>query len=167
MDKTRLAAVVYKRTGYPLEPTDSVFAMVELNRVVLEDLIEDAAGRLAERLDTLPDRIQSSGTSVAAEVATQGMQRVVEMLTESRRTIGSDAEQAQRRIAEQTEKASKDLSRQVGEVVRAAQSLSRGGAARARWLLAGAVIGATCCAVGFVTSELVTSASVLQRVHGP
>ena len=166
MDKTRLAALVYKRTGYPLEATDSVFAMVELNRAVLEDLIEETGERLAERLDTLPERIQSSGTSVAAEVATQGMQRVVEMLAESRRTIASDTEQAQRRIAEQTATASKDLSRQVGEVVRAAQSLSRGAAARARWLLAGAVIGATCCAVGFMTSELVTAGSVLQRVHG-
>ena len=166
MDKTRLAAAVYKRTGYPLEPTDSAFALVELNRVALEELIAEAAGRLVERLDTLPERIQSSGASVAAEVATQGLQRVVEMLTESRRTIASDTEQAQRRIAEQTGKASKDLSRQVAEVVRAAQSLSRGAAARARWLLAGAVIGAACCAVGFVTSELVTAGSVFQRVHG-
>ena len=63
-------------------------------------------------------------------------------------------------------KASKDLVRQVAEVVRAAQSLSRGGAARARWLLVGAVIGAACCTVAFVAGELVTASNVFQRAHG-
>jgi hypothetical protein len=37
--------------------------MVELTRVVLEELIEESAGRIAERLDTLPERIRSSGTA--------------------------------------------------------------------------------------------------------
>jgi len=95
-----------ERVIHSSRPT-SAFALVELSRVALEELMAEAAGRLVERLDTLPERIQSSGASVAVESRYPGMQRVVEMLTESRRTIASDTEQAQRRIAEQTGKASK------------------------------------------------------------
>ncbi|HUD24207.1 MAG TPA: hypothetical protein VMQ45_00855 [Burkholderiaceae bacterium] len=109
MDKSRLALVVYKRTGFPLEEEDPAFALVELNRVALEELIDESAARIAERLDTLPERIRSSGNHLAAELATQGMQRVVEMLAESRRTIAADTEQAQRRIADHTAKLNEPL----------------------------------------------------------
>jgi len=166
MDKSRLSVVVYKRTGFPLDEEDPAFALVELNRLVLEEFVDGAARRLAERLETFPEQIRSSGAAVAAEVAAQGMQRVVEILAESRRTIKSDTEQAQRRIAEQTGRVSKDLAREVTEVVRAAQSVARGGAARARWLLIGAVIGAACCIVAFVAVEIVTSSNVYQMAHG-
>jgi hypothetical protein len=154
MDKSRLAAAVYKRTGFPLDPGDPAFALVELNRQVLEAMIEESASRLAERLDTLPERIRSSGTSVAAEVASQGMQRVVEMLAESRRTIASDAEQAQRRIADHTAKLSEPLANQIAEVVRAAQTLSRWSAIRTRWLLAAMAIGIMSCTSGFIGGQV-------------
>jgi hypothetical protein len=162
MDRSRLSATVYKKTGIVIDPDDPAFALVELDRLV----VEEAASRLAERLETLPERIQSSARALAAEVGAQGVQRVVEMLAEARRTIASDTEQAQHQIAEQTARASKDLAREVAEVVRAAQSLGRGGAARARWLLIGAVIGAACCTVGFVAAEIVTASNVVHVAHG-
>jgi hypothetical protein len=160
MDRSRLSAAVYKKTGIVIDPDDPAFAVVELNRLV----IEEVAGRLAERVETLPERIQERGKALAIEVGVQGVQRVSEVLGEARRTIASHTEQAQQRIAEQTAKASKDLAREVAEVVRAAQSLGRGGAARARWLLIGAVIGAACCTVGFVAAEIVTASNVV--AHG-
>ena len=98
-------------------------------------------------------------------MATQGIQRVVEMLAESHRKIKSDVEQAQRRIAEQTARANKDLAREVAEAVRAARSLARGGAARARWLLIGTVIGAVCCTVAFLVVEIVTASNVFHLVQ--
>jgi hypothetical protein len=155
MDKSRLSAVVYKRTGFPLDPDDPAFALVELNRLVLEQHIDEAATHIAERLEALPDRIRSSGTSVAAEVASQGMQRVVEMLAESRRTIAADTEQAQHRIVERTAKLGEPLARQVAAVVSAAQTFSRAGAARAQWPLATAAIGALSCASGFIAGLVV------------
>jgi len=116
MDRSRLSAAVYKKTGIVIDPDDPAFALVELDRLV----VEEAASRLAERLETLPERIQSSAKALAAEVGAQGVLRVVEMLGEARRTIASDTEQAQQRIAEQTAKASKGLAREAAEVVRAA-----------------------------------------------
>lgn len=162
MDRSRLSAAVYKKTGIVIDPDDPAFAVVELNRMV----IEEVADRLAERLGALPERIQERGKALAIEVGVQGVQRVTEVLGEARRTIASHTEQAQQRIAEQTAKASKDLAREVSEVVRAAQSLGRGGAARARWLLIGAVIGAACCTVGFVAAEIVTASNVVHVAHG-
>jgi hypothetical protein len=120
--------------------------------------------RIAERLDTLPERIRSSGTALAAEVASQGMQRVVEMLGESRRAIAADTERAQLRIAEQTERANKDLARQVAQIVHAAQTLSRGVGVRMRWFVAGALVGLLVSTGAFVTAQLVPAAS-LSGVH--
>jgi hypothetical protein len=94
------------------------------------------------------------------------MQRVVEMLAESRRTIAADTEQAQRRIADHIAKVSEPLTREVAAAVRAAQTLSHGAAARARWLLAAVVIGATCCIGSFVAGELLEATYVLQQAHG-
>jgi len=150
MDKSRLAVIVYKRTGFPLEEEDPAFVLVELNRLVLEGLLDEAAQRLAERLDSLPERIRSSGTALAAEVASQGVQRVVEMLVESRGAIAAETEQAQVRIADHIAKLSEPLTREVAAAVRAAQTLSRGGAVRARWMLAGAVIGVLSFLYGIV-----------------
>ena len=166
MDKSRLSLAVYKRTGFALDPGDPAFALIELNRLVLEELIEEAGSRLAQQLNALPDRIHSSSTAVAAELASQGVQRVVEMLIESRRTIASDAEQAQQRIAEQTEKTVKVLAQQVAEVVRAAQPLSRRGAAHVRWLLAGATIGVVSCTGGFVAGQLTGTHNLFEQSAG-
>ena len=136
MDKSRLSVVVYQRTGFALDPGDPAFALVELNRAVLEELIEQAAG----------------------QVASQGMQRVVEMLGESRRTIAADTAQAQRRIAEQAERVNRDLGRQVAQVAHAAQNLSRGAAVRARWFVAGAVVGLIVSTGAFVAAQWVPTA---------
>src|SRR6266404_2321962 len=86
MDRSRLSAAVYKRTGIVIDPGDPAFAVVEPNRLV----IEEVASRVAERLETLSERIQSSAKALATEVAHQGVQRVVETLREARQTIASD-----------------------------------------------------------------------------
>src|SRR6266576_1799499 len=83
MNRSRLSAAVYKRTGIVIDPGDPAFAVVEPNRLV----IEEVASRVAERLETLPERIQSSAKALATEVAHQGVQRVVETLREARQTI--------------------------------------------------------------------------------
>jgi hypothetical protein len=158
MDKSRLSVVVYQRTGLALDPGDPAFALVELNRAVLEELIEHAAGQIARRLDPFPERIRSSGSAVAAEVASQGMKRVVEMLGESRRTIVADTEQAQRRIAEQAERVNRDFARQVTPVIEAAQKLSQGAGVPVRWFVAGAVVGLLVSTGAFVAAQLVPTA---------
>jgi hypothetical protein len=153
MDKSRLSVVVYQRTGLALDPDDPAFALVELNRAVLEELIEQAAGQIAQRLDPFPERIRASGSAVAAEVASQGMKRVVEMLGEARRTVAADTELAQRRIAEQAEKMNKDFVRQVAPVTAAAQKLSQGAGVRVRWFVVGALVELVVSAGAFVAMQ--------------
>jgi len=123
---------IYKKMGIALGPDDPAFALVEMNRVVLEEMIEDAVARLANQLNALPERIQSCSSAVASELASQGVQRVVEMLVGARRTIAADAEQAQQRFAEQTAKAGKALDRQVVTIVRATEPPLRGDTVRDR-----------------------------------
>jgi hypothetical protein len=161
MDVAQLSAALYKKTGVALGPGDPAFALVELNRLIFDQAIEKAGDRLEERLNTLPDRIRSSSTALAAEVGSQGAQRVVEMLAESRRTIASDAEQAQRRIAEHTAKLSEPLTRQVAQVARAAQTLARAGTVRAGWLLATAAIGLASCTCGFMSGQVAAAHGLL------
>jgi predicted dinucleotide-binding enzyme len=145
MDRSRLSAAVYKRTGIVIDPGDPAFAVVEPNRLV----IEEVASRVAERLETLPERIQSSAKALATEVAHQGAQRVVETLREARQTIASDSEEAQRRIAERIEKARGTVAREVAAAMRAALPSRRAGATRRGWLLACAAVGLVSCTGGF------------------
>jgi len=162
MDRSRLSAAVYKKTGIVIDPDDPAFAVVELNRLV----IEEVAGRLAERLETLPERIQERGKALAVEVGVEGVQRVSEVLGEARRTITSHTEQAQQRIAEQTAKASKDLALEVAEVVRAALPSRRAGATRRGWLFACATVGLVSCTGGFVAGQLTTTADLFRESSG-
>ncbi len=161
MDVAQLSAALYKRTGVGLGADDPGFALVELNRLIFDRAIEEAGNRLEERLNKLPERIRSSGTALAAEVGSQGVQRVVEMLAESRRTIASDAEQAQRRIAEHSAKLSEPLTRQVAQVVRATQALTSAATLRTGWLLATTAVGLVSCTCGFVGGQVAAAYGLL------
>ena len=165
MDKARLSVAVCKRTGFPLEPGDPAFALVELNRLVLEDFLEAAAERVGQRLSDLPERIQASGVSLARELSTQGVERVVEMLAASRRTIATDTQQAQRQIAEQAATARENLARQEAVAVRPAPAAAHWALTPVGWLMTGAAIAVASCTGGFLaggfvaTHELVISQS--------
>lgn len=98
MDKARLSALVYRRTGIALDPQDPAFAIVELNRAVLEELLDEAMDRVGKQLDALPERIASSGSAVVMEAARQAMEQILEALRQARRLIAFDTEQAQRRV---------------------------------------------------------------------
>jgi hypothetical protein len=166
MDGSQLSAVVYKKTGVAVGPDDPAFALVELNRLALKEAIEETAGEIIEWLNGFPERIRSSGTALAAEVASQGVQRVVEMLAESRRTIAADTEEAQRRVSDHTAKLHEPLAREVAAVMRAAQTLSRGCAMRWRWLLAIAAVGILSCAYGFVGGLIAGVRNLLRLAVG-
>ena len=142
MDKARLSSLVYKRTGIALDPKDPAFAMVELNRVVFEDLLDEALDRIAKELEALPGRIGSSGSAVVAEAARQAMEQIVEALRQARRLIAFDAEQAQRRIQQMA------VARQPAPVPKPAFG-------RARRLLPYAVLVLALFAGGFVLGVLI------------
>jgi hypothetical protein len=161
MDRSRLLAAVYKRTGIVIGPDDPAFALVEINRL----LVEEAVSLLVERLETLPGQIEASAKALAAEVAGQGVQRVVENLREARQTIAADSEGAQRRIAENVEKVGAAVARQVAAAIRAAQPSPRAGSIGKRWLLACAVIGLVSCSGGFVAGQL-TTGNLLRESSG-
>jgi hypothetical protein len=98
MDKARLSSLVYKRTGIGLDPQDPAFAIVELNRAVFEEVLDEALDRIGKQLDALPERIRSSGSAVVTEAACQAMEQILEALRQARRLIAFDTEQAQRRV---------------------------------------------------------------------
>jgi hypothetical protein len=161
MDRSRLLAAVYKRTGIVIGPDDPAFALVEINRLV----VEEAVSHVVERLETLPGQIEASAKALAAEVAGQGVQRVVENLREARQTIAADSEGAQRRIAENVEKVGASVARQVAAATRAAQPSPRAASIGKRWLLACAVVGLVSCSGGFVAGQLAT-ANVFRESSG-
>jgi hypothetical protein len=161
MDSERLSVALYQRTGLAIDPTDPMFAVVELNKLVLEETLNEAAERLAQRLETLPHRIETAGKALFTELGAQGTQRVVEMLQEARRVITYDVEQAQRRIAEHNAKLSEALTRQVAQVARAAQTLTRAGTVHARWLLATAAVGLVSCICGFMGGQIAAACGLL------
>lgn len=166
MNKSKLSVIVYERTGFPLEPDDPAFVLVELNRVALEDLLDEGVKRVAERLDSFPERIAASGAAVAAKVSSQGAQSVSQMLTEARRSLAADTEQAQRRVAEHAATLSEPLSRQVAAAVRAAQAVSRAGSLLWRWLFATAAFGAVLFGVGFVSGQAAGPDALYRLISG-
>jgi hypothetical protein len=87
-------------------------------------------------------------------------------LAESQRALASDTEQAQQRIAEQTGKANRDLACQIAEFVRVAETLSRGGAVRARWLLTTAALGVVSCAYGFIAGLIAAAHNLFRLTAG-
>jgi hypothetical protein len=143
MDKARLSSLVYKRTGVALDPQDPAFAIVEMNRAVFEEVLDDALDRIGKQLEALPDRIRSSGSAVIAEAARQAMEQIVEALNESRRLIAFDAEQVQRRLE------------QAAAAWRA-EHAAKPAFSRARRLIPYAVLFLGLCAGAFVLGALIT-----------
>jgi len=158
MDKARFSVAVYKRTGIPLGQDDPAFALVELNRLALAEMIEEAADRFAERVNALPERIQSSAKLLAAEVGSQGVQRVVEMLRESRRTLACDTERTQERFVELGRKVDEALAQQAA-LTHAPQRPPCASCMCVRWFLAGVAIGVVACAAAVVADQCVATAS--------
>jgi len=162
MEWSRLSAAVYKKTGTVISPDDPAFAIVELNRLV----VEEAIGRLLEQLETLLGKIDVGAKVIAAEVASKGVGHVAEKLREARQTIKCDVEEAQRRLTEKTENVGECVARQVAAAIRTAQPSPRAGPVRRRWLLACAAASLLSFTAGFAAGELVTTDYYFGRPHG-
>jgi len=162
MDRSRLSAAVYKKTGTVISPDDPAFAIVELNRLV----VEEAIGHLLEQLEALLDKIDSGARDLAAKVASQGVGYVAEREREARKTIASVTEEAQRRLAVEIEKVSASVARQVAAAIRAAQAPPRAGTVHRRWLLTCAAFGLVSFTAGFAAGQLVTVDYFYGRSHG-
>jgi hypothetical protein len=160
MDRTRLSAIVYKKTGIVMDPDDPAFAAIEASRLAMEEVVN----RFSERLETLPERIQASAKVLASEVACQGVQCVTEALREARQTLAADSEAAQRGIAERVDRAI--VQRQGASAPRSVNSQPRAGSARARWLLACAVVALASFAGGMVVGQVTTVTVFLHAETG-
>lgn len=90
MDQSRLIAEVMARTGVRLSPDDPALAMVELNKLAFEDLIE----RTGERLDPLAERIDKAARLAAAEVSRSILRSIAEETRQARAAIAAEADSA-------------------------------------------------------------------------
>ena len=154
MDRTRLSAIVYKKTGIVIDPDDPAFAAIEASRLAMEEVVN----RFSERLETLPERIQASAKVLASEVACQGVQCVTETLQEARQSLSAESEAEQRRIAEKVDRAI--VQRLGASPPRSGDSAPRARSARAQWLLACAVVGLVSFASGVVVGQVTTVTSL-------
>lgn len=72
MDKTaRLIGEVAARYGIRLDPDDPAFALVALNQLVLEDAVQQIAGRLQGIVTELESAAENIGLRAGAAVAEQ------------------------------------------------------------------------------------------------
>jgi hypothetical protein len=162
MERSRLSAAVYKRTGTVISPDDPAFAIVELNRLV----VVEEMGQLLEQLEALLDKIDSGARDIAAKVASQGVGHVAEREREARKTIATDTQEAQRRLSVEIEKVGAAVARQVAAAIRAAQPSPRAGTVHRRWLLACAAAGLVSFTAGFAVGELVATDYFFGRSAG-
>ena len=130
MDQNRLIAEVMQRTGIRLSPDDPAFAVVELNRLAFENLIEKAG----ERLDPLAERIDKAARLAAAEVTRSTLRSIGEETREARALIANEAREAAARAAAEADTARKMAANAI-EKMAAAQKAE----ARAKMLILGAI----------------------------
>ncbi len=90
MDQARLIAEVMARTGVRLSPDDPALAMVELNKLAFEELIE----RTGERLDPLAERVDKAARLAAAEVSRSTLRSITEETRQARAAIAAEADTA-------------------------------------------------------------------------
>lgn len=90
MDQARLIAEVMARTGVRLSPDDPALAIVELNKLAFEDIIE----RTGERLDPLAERIDKAARLAAAEVSRSTLRIIGEETRQARAAICAEADSA-------------------------------------------------------------------------
>jgi hypothetical protein len=107
--KARLAAVVYERTGVPIDPADPAFALVELNRLALQEVTDEVIRRIADHADGLPTRLSALTAVASKRMVRLSLERIAEELRIARREIEADVSRE------------RDSLRQYGDASRAAQ----------------------------------------------
>ena len=90
MDQTRLIAEVMARTGIRLSPDDPALAIVELNKLAFEELLE----RTGERLDPLAERIDKAARLTAAALSRSLLRTLTEETRQARAAIAAEADTA-------------------------------------------------------------------------
>jgi len=107
--KAQLAGLVFERTGVPIDAADPAFALVELNRLVLQEAADEMIRRIAHETDGLPDRLSALTAVATRRMVQHSLERIAEELQVARREIEEDVSRE------------RDSLRHYGDVSRAAQ----------------------------------------------
>ncbi len=107
--KARLAGLVFERTGVPIDAADPAFALVELNRLVLQETGDELFQRITKEADGMPMRL-SLLTTMAGE----------ELVKHARKRIAEEAHFARREFEDEVSR-ERDNLRQYADASRAAQ----------------------------------------------
>jgi hypothetical protein len=146
MDRDAMIAEVMRRVGVRLGPNDPVYAVVELNRLALEESV----AYLLERISPLANQITTSGVELAAQIARTAARRISEETDAGRKAVAGEAQAARNAAAI--------------AIQQVAQSQQR--AHVAQWIFAGIVLagflGTVCFTAGYVCAP---SLDNIGRVH--
>ena len=149
-----------RRTGVRLAPGDPSFAIVELNKLAFESLIE-AAG---VRLDPLAERIDRAARKAAADVTRSGLMAISVDTRESRATIAADVHHAREQLALEADAARKSAAAAVERLALAERS-----AGRFKYLALGgtivAIVAVSSFALGYALGSPQPAATAVLR-HG-
>lgn len=107
--KARLAAVVYERTGVPIDAADTAFALVELNRLALQEVTDELIRRIADHADGLPAKLSALTAVASKRMVRLSLERIAEDLLIARKEIEEDVSRE------------RDSLRQYGDASRVAQ----------------------------------------------
>jgi hypothetical protein len=130
VDRDRLIAEVMHRTGVRLSPDDPAFALVELNLLAFDDLIQ----RAGDRLDPLAERIDKAARLASVELTRTALRSIGEETREARALIANEAREAAARVSAEADAARKVAAAAI-ETMIAAQRTG------ARWKMA--IVGAS------------------------
>jgi hypothetical protein len=126
-----MIAEVMRRVGVRLGPNDPVCALVELNRLALEESV----AYLLERASPLADRITTSGLELAGQIAKTAARRISAEIDDARNAVASEAQAARSAAAV--------------AINQVAQSHQRAHAAK--WICAGMLLASLLGTLGFAT----------------
>ena len=101
MDQGKLIAEVMRRTEVRVGPKDPIFAVVEMNRLALEESV----GVLLRQAATLANSITAAGTEMSEQLERVANQRIQGNLESARQVIASDAKLARKDIASEANEA--------------------------------------------------------------
>jgi len=123
-EKARLAGAVYERAGVAIDPSDPAFALVELNRLVLQDAVDELVRQITERTDSLPERVSVLTAVASKRMVELALQRVADRLQAARKQLEVDASGERENIRRYAEAARASQLELGTQLVRSARTVS-------------------------------------------
>ena len=125
--RARLAGAVFEKTGVAIDPVDPGFALVELNRLALQEAVDELVRQVAERADSLPGKISVLTAVAGKRMVELALRRIADELGIARKELQDDVSRAGetlRQYADASRAAQSELGAQLARSIKTAILLS-------------------------------------------